>query len=194
MGELRHNFHILNLGTIWRWMVSFFILGGTPPPPPPSKYPLNRRLRGHQSLCGRCRECTRLWTVLNRTMIPAKSSHLYTGAVPIQKYTRYICADVGFSILLSLKGKQSSMSVTVRHFQLLKTLKRFSWQWALTPLTANPSSYIPLFNFRSFKKWQTRTCETGATLAQLNFDTETAYANICLMYYVTTWLLCGGKS
>ena len=57
-----------------------------------------------------------------------------------------------------------------------ETLKRFSWQWPLMPLTASPASYIPLFNFRNFKKWQTWTCEKGATLAQLNFDIETIYA------------------
>jgi len=98
-------------------MVSFFILGGTPPP---SKYPLSRRLRGHQSLCGRCREGKRLWTVLNRTMIPALSSHLYTGRRTNPAVcTVYLCRR-RIVILLSLKGKQSSMSVSVRHFQFLK--------------------------------------------------------------------------
>jgi len=183
MGEVRHNFHILNFGTIWRWMISFFNLGETPPPP---KYPLNRRLRGHQSLCGRSREGKRLWTVLNRTLIPTLSSHLYTGrrTSPAVR-TLYLCRRRIF-ILLSLKGKQSSMSIRPS-LSTSETLERYSWQWTLMPLTASPSSCIPLFNFRNFKKWQTWTCETGATLAQLNFDTETAYANICLMYYVTTW-------
>jgi len=134
MWEVKYNFHILNLGTIWRWMVNFFNLGGPPPP----KYPLNRRLGGPQSLCGRSKGRKRLWTVLNLTLIPALSSHLYTGLRSKPAVcTLYLCwRRIVILLVLSWKGKQSSMSVSVRHFQFLK---KFLWQWTLMPLTASPA-------------------------------------------------------
>jgi hypothetical protein len=55
MGEWRYSSTILDLGTRWRWVVSFM-----PRPLYPrrksSGYPMDRRLGGPQSRSGRCRE------------------------------------------------------------------------------------------------------------------------------------------
>jgi hypothetical protein len=55
LGEWRYNFIVLDLGTGWRWVMTF-----TPQPPYPRgnrpRYPLDRRLDGPQRWSGRFRE------------------------------------------------------------------------------------------------------------------------------------------
>jgi hypothetical protein len=66
-GEWRYSSTILDLGTCWRWAVSF-----TPRPLYPRecrrRYPLDRRLGGPQSRFGRCGE--------ERNLVPLKLTHL----------------------------------------------------------------------------------------------------------------------
>jgi hypothetical protein len=50
MGELRYSSNILDLGTRWRWVVSFILRPLYP------RYPLGRRLGGPQSRSGSCGE------------------------------------------------------------------------------------------------------------------------------------------
>jgi hypothetical protein len=75
-GQWRYSTAILNLGTRWRWMVSF-----TPWLLNPWRnchwYPLDRRLGGPQNWSGCCREKKNLFTARNWTLAIQPIAHCY---------------------------------------------------------------------------------------------------------------------
>jgi hypothetical protein len=166
MGEWRYSSTILDLGTRWRWAISFtprmlYPRGNCP------RYPLDRRLSGPQSRSGRCGEERNLPPVVSRT--PA-----------VQPVARH---HADWAILTSKLSKSSLINNTYvlhqirRYFNILKSyFTIFVW------------AYMSFWFLDVFKGTCHNNLQPKGSISQRIFS-STVNIYIWEMYIMVYWFL-----
>jgi hypothetical protein len=145
-GEWGYSSTILDLGTRWRWLVSFTLLPLYPRGKSP-RHPLDRRLGGRQSRCGCCGEEKNL--ALPGIEPGPSSQSLYRLSYPDSQINKYNLLKWCFYHQLAFLVGKSGLFFTT-YFGLSLIASRWIFLWLQKDHQCDPNTFKYCQNFSKF--------------------------------------------